>query len=400
MVPQSATSDSSTLPAPGTQVAPEEALRLAEAFRIFSQASEELSSAYSELQSQVAQLSGELAAANGALRQQYQEKAALTERLSLLLDALPAGVVVLDDAGGVVQFNPAAGDFLGDVKVGADWAAIYSHALLPGATPGEFLGGERHLAVDVTQLDSSGGRIVLLHDITEAQLLKTKAERNQRLAAMGEMAAQLAHQLRTPLAAALLYAGNLQNSELPADTRVAIAEKTVARLKHIEHLIQDMLLFARGEALGRERFTVTDLFAELAQNFEPLAQSNRVRFVVTDQSGGAVLTGKRKSLVSALTSLLENALQSFDGQEDRCIEISARHAESALLLAVKDNGRGMDDATSARLFEPFYTTRSDGTGLGLAIARGVARAHGGSIDVTSSPGAGAEFILSLPCPKS
>jgi two-component system sensor histidine kinase FlrB len=119
-----------------------------------------------------------------------------------------------------------------------------------------------------------------------------------------------------------------------------------------------------------------------------------------DQSGGAVLTGKRKSLVSALTSLLENALQSFDGQEDRCIEISARHAESALLLAVKDNGRGMDDATSARLFEPFYTTRSDGTGLGLAIARGVARAHGGSIDVTSSPGAGAEFILSLPCPKS
>jgi two-component system sensor histidine kinase FlrB len=60
----------------------------------------------------------------------------------------------------------------------------------------------------------------------------------------------------------------------------------------------------------------------------------------------------------------------------------------------------MDHATAARLFEPFYTTRSDGTGLGLAIARGVARAHGGSIDVMSSPGAGAEFILSLPCPNN
>jgi two-component system sensor histidine kinase FlrB len=70
------------------------------------------------------------------------------------------------------------------------------------------------------------------------------------------------------------------------------------------------------------------------------------------------------------------------------------------LLTVKDNGRGMDNATAARLFEPFYTTRSDGTGLGLAIARGVARAHGGGIDVVSSPGAGAEFTLSLPCPKS
>jgi two-component system sensor histidine kinase FlrB len=70
----------------------------------------------------------------------------------------------------------------------------------------------------------------LLHDVTETQHLKTQAERNQRLAAMGEMAAQLAHQLRTPLAAALLYAGNLENTGLPAATRVSIAQKTVARL--------------------------------------------------------------------------------------------------------------------------------------------------------------------------
>ena len=386
--------------APAAQVAPEEALRLTEAFRVFSKASEELSGAYSELQGQVEQLGDELVAANGALRQQYQEKAALTERLSLLLDALPAGVVVLDDAGSVVQVNPAASAFLGGVKVGAGWAAIYADTLVAGTTPGEFLGGGRHLAVDVTPLDSAGGRIVLLHDITETQLLKNQTERNQRLAAMGEMAAQLAHQLRTPLAAALLYAGNLENPELPAGSRLAIAEKTVARLKHIEHLIQDMLLFARGEALGRERFAVTELFAELAQNFELLAQNKGVRFVVTDQSAGALLTGKRKSLVSALTSLLENALQAVDGQAGGCIEISARREEDALLLTVKDNGRGMDNATAARLFEPFYTTRSDGTGLGLAIARGVARAHGGGIDVVSSPGAGAEFTLSLPCPKS
>jgi hypothetical protein len=70
--------------------------------------------------------------------------------------------------------------------------------LLPGETPGEFLSDQRHLAIDVTPLGTSGGRIVLLHDITEAQQLKDQAERTQRLAAMGEMAAQLAHQLRTP----------------------------------------------------------------------------------------------------------------------------------------------------------------------------------------------------------
>ncbi|MCF8150282.1 MAG: PAS domain-containing protein [Sulfuritalea sp.] len=387
-------------PAPSPQVAPQEALRLAEAFHIFSQASEELAGAYSELQGQVSRLSEELAAANGALRQQYQEKAALTERLSLLLDALPAGVVVLDDAGTVVQINPAASRFLGGVKVGAGWTAIESEALSPGDTPGEFLGGERRLAIAVTPLDSAGGRIVLLNDITEAQALKTRAERNQRLAAMGEMAAQLAHQLRTPLAAALLYAGNLENPELSATSTQSIANKTVARLKHIEQLIQNMLLFARGEALGRERFSVTELLGELAQNFEPLAQTRGVRFMVTDDSGGAPLTGKRESLVGALTSLLENALQALDGVNEGCIGLSARRKEGVVYLAVRDNGCGMDRATAARLFEPFYTTRSDGTGLGLAIARGVARAHGGGIEVVSDPSAGAEFILSLPCPEN
>ena len=377
-------------------VAPGEAEHLAEAFRIFSQASEELAAAYSELQGQVAQLTGELAAANGALRQQYQEKAALTERLTLLLDALPAGVVVLDGSGCVLQANPAASRVLGEDIVGAGWAAIEGESLEASETPGEYLAKDRRLAVAVTPLDSAGGRIVLLHDVTETQHLKTQAERNQRLAAMGEMAAQLAHQLRTPLAAALLYAGNLENTELPAATRVSIAQKTVARLKHLEHLIQDMLMFARGEVLGRENFAVADLLVELAHTFEPLARSRGIAFLVTDDSVGITLTGHRKSLVGALTNLLENALQAVD--RGGRIDLDARRDGSFLRLSVRDNGRGMNAETAARLFDPFYTTRAEGTGLGLSIARGVARAHGGGIEVVSSPGAGAEFILTLPCP--
>jgi len=374
-----------------------EAEHLAEAFRIFSQASDELTSAYSELQAQVAQLTVELAAANGELRQQYQEKAALTERLSLLLDALPAGVVVLDGAGSVVQANPAATQLLGDARVGAGWSAIEAGMQASDETPDEFLIDDRRLAVVVTRLDSAGGRIVLLHDITEAQHLKTRAERNQRLAAMGEMAAQVAHQLRTPLAAALLYAGNLENPDLPATSRISIAQKTVGRLKHLERLIQDMLLFARGEVLGRESFAIAEILAELAHTFEPLAKSRQIEFAVDDTAGAARLTGNRKSLVGALTSLLENALQAVEAG-GRIVLTASRDA-TQLTLSVRDNGRGISAEVAARLFEPFYTTRAEGTGLGLAIARGVARAHGGSVEVISSPGAGAEFILTLPAQR-
>lgn len=227
----------------------------------------------------------------------------------------------------------------------------------------------------------------------ETQRLREEAERNRRLTAMGEMAAQLAHQLRTPLAAALLYAGNLENPELPTLTRLSIAQKTVGRLKHLERLIQDMLLFARGEVLGRERFAVEDLLGELAHTFEPLARTRGVSFELHVPPAGLFITGNRKALAGALTNLIENALQAVTEGGGVVLGVSA--TEDCLTFSVKDDGRGMPPDVVARLFEPFFTTRAEGTGLGLAIARGVARAHGGGIDVVSEPGAGTEFILTV-----
>jgi two-component system sensor histidine kinase FlrB len=350
--------------------------RLAEAFHIFNQASEELASAYSRLEGQVA---------------------ALTERMTLLQEALPAGVVVLDAGGRAVEANAASGRLLGRTPVGVLWAE-FEHQLSATETPGEHRLGERRLAVTVTPLDSAGGRIVLLHDVTETHRLRAQAERNERLAAMGEMAAQLAHQLRTPLAAALLYAGNLENPELPETNRVAIAQKTVGRLKHLERLIQDTLLFARGEVLGRETFPVADLFGELAHTFEPLARIRNVKFRIEPESGSVQLTGNRKALAGALTNLVENAFQAVE--VGGCVTLASCRVDDHLNLVVRDNGRGMTADVVARLFEPFFTTRSEGTGLGLAIVRGVARAHGGGVEVSSEPGVGTEFVISLPLVES
>lgn len=360
------TADSSV--APGVDSA-----HLAEAFRIFNRASEELASAYSRLEGQVA---------------------ALTERMTLLQEALPAGVVVLDASGRAIEANAAAGRLLARSPVGSAWPEIEGQ-LAATETPGEYLLGEGRLAVTVTPLDSAGGRIVLLHDVTENHRLRAQAERNERLAAMGEMAAHLAHQLRTPLAAALLYAGNLENPDLAESSRLSIAQKTVARLKHLERLIQDTLLFARGEVLGREAFPVAALLAELAQTFEPLARARDVEFSIqASQVGDLPLIGNRKALAGALTNLLENALQAVDS--GGCVTLAAHRDNDLMVLTVRDNGRGMTPEVVARLFEPFFTTRSDGTGLGLAIARGVARAHGGVIEVRSEPGTGTEFIITLP----
>ncbi|MDD3481948.1 PAS domain-containing sensor histidine kinase [Azovibrio restrictus] len=382
--------DASTPPA----VADAKALELQRAFDLFNQVSAELTQAYAALQQKVASLTEELAVANGELRRQYREKEALSERLSLLLNALPAGVVVLDGQASITEVNPVARQLLGDELEGRHWGDVARAHLEPTLTLGEWQLDGRRLSLAESPLDSSGGKLLLLHDISAAHQMKSELERNQRLAAMGEMAASLAHQLRTPLATALLYAGNLGQAELGEEARRRFADKTVAQLRRLERLIQDVLLFARGESIGRDVIGVSDLLAEVAQTLEPLLKEHGVRLEMDNRCPEAVIVGGRKALFGALVSLLENALQVSEPQGS--IRLSAWHGEDEIQVAVADQGPGIPAEMQARIFEPFFTTRSQGTGLGLPIALGVARAHGGSLQVSSEPGSGAEFVLRLP----
>jgi two-component system sensor histidine kinase FlrB len=278
------------------------------------------------------------------------------------------------------MWNEVAGGFAGtetpgDVMLGTD----------PGA---------RRVSLSDTALESGEGRIVLLHDVTDTHRMRLQAERNERLAAMGEMVAGLAHQLRTPLAAALLYTGNLKQPELGPADRARVADRAIERLRYLERLIRDMLLFARGDSLGRERFGICELVAELVHTLEPLARARQIAFTSDCSCGELALLGDRKALGGALTNLLENAIQATEPAGSVALTV-AQEAE-LVVFRVADSGRGIEPAQQARLFEPFFTTRAEGTGLGLAIARGVARGHGGDIALESTPGKGSVFILSLP----
>lgn len=373
--------------------------QLQQAFSTFSQASEQLSAVYRELQQQVERLTRELALANGELRRQLMEKEALSQRLALLLEALPGGVVVLDQHEMVVEANPAALHMLGVPLLQFAWQEVAASRLRQASASGEWdlpqtEGPPRRLSIVSSALDAGGSQILLLHDVTEAHALQRQLQRNQRLTAMGEMAAGLAHQLRTPLATALLYTAQLGSPGLPQEARSRFADKATARLRHLEHLIQDMLLFAKGESAGWEEVPVADLLAELRQVMEPHMLNRGIAFSVSDQSARAALLGSREALSGALINLLDNAMQACPAGGK--VELAGGIGGGSVLISVRDNGRGIVADVQERLFEPFFTTRADGTGLGLAIVRGVARAHGGSVEVKSSPGAGSEFVLRLP----
>ena len=385
--------DAAQTPVPETS-----AQELQRAFDVFNQVSQELTQAYEALQRRVESLTAELAVANGELRRQYREKEALSERLSLLLNALPAGVVAIDSETAIGEANPAARQMFGGELAGGNWGQLAENRLRPTDAPDEWQLEARRVAIAESPLDSAGGRLLLVHDITAAHELKANLERNQRLAAMGEMAASLAHQLRTPLATALLYSANLGQAELPDAARRRFAGKATEQLKRLEHLIQDVLLFTRGESIGRDVLPLSDLIAEAVQTVEPLCRERGVVLRVAVETGSARIVGDRKALGGALLNLLENALQACEGSAGKSPSIDLRTSIDGreARIAVRDTGIGMAPETLTRIFEPFFTTRGQGTGLGLAIALGVARAHGGSIEAASKPGEGSEFILSLP----
>lgn len=385
------------MPAAMKSISPQE---LEQAFSLFNEASAQLTGAYQELQGQVERLTGELALANGELRRQYLEKEALSQRLANLLAALPAGVVVVDGAGVIREANAAANRMLGDHLLHGQWSQVVARSLRQTATSHEWemtAADEslRRLNISVSRLAGDGGQIILLHDVTEAYQMEQALQRHQRLSAMGEMATGLAHQLRTPLATALLYVANLAKPGLEEAERMRFSEKALARLRHLELLIQDMLSFVRGQGGEREAVAVSGLLAELRQIIEPQMAQQGVRLGVEDRSDGCVLRGDRKALAGAMVNLLENALQASTAGGQ--VMLRAALADRGwLALTVRDDGRGFDAAMGERLFEPFFTTRTEGTGLGLAIVRSVAEAHGGTVEAHSVPGEGSEFVLRLP----
>jgi len=219
--------------------------------------------------------------------------------------------------------------------------------------------------------------------------------RRERLSALGEMAAQVAHQLRTPLATALLYTGHLARPQLSDADRIRFAGKSLSRLRYLERLIQDMLLFVKGARLDREAFPLRPLLEELAQTLEPHAAQRKVHLELPPPEAEFTLTGDRQAIAGALINLLENALQATPEGGQVSLGVGGQGSPFAA-FQVNDTGAGIPEAAQERLFEPFFSTRGEGSGLGLAIVRQVAEAHGGWVEWAPREGGGSRFTLYLP----
>jgi two-component system sensor histidine kinase FlrB len=374
---------------------PQQRKQLEDAFQVFNQVSEQLADSYHQLQQRVHELNNELASARDERLRQLAEKERLANRLAQLLDALPAAVVVLDGEGLLQQYNPAAHHLLGSIKRGQSWDSIYRRNFENNQSGDEqWLQSGRLVTLTERRLEPEAGRILLLLDITETRQLQERLDRQQRLSAMGEMAAQLAHQIRTPLSSALLYISHLSKDNLPAEKRSRFAQRTRARLLHMERQINDMLAFARGWHYAPEPIAVTGMLLELLQILESARQEKKMHISLKDFTNGKCrVTGNRDALLGAVLNLANNALE--HGGEEITLELQQLGAES-LEIRIRDDGAGIPKDIQERIFDPFFTTSNDGTGLGLAVAQAVVLSHQGQIKLNSGEQQGTCFQITLP----
>jgi two-component system sensor histidine kinase FlrB len=367
---------------------------LEQAFARFSQMSTQLSDSYSLLEARVTELKGQLALVSAQRMQELAEKERLAHRLQSLLDLLPGGVIVIDGQGVVREANPVARNLLGQPLVGMLWRQVIARSFAPREDDGHeiSLKDGRRLSIATRSLHGEPGQLVLLNDLTETRRLQDQLSRHERLSALGRMVASLAHQIRTPLSAALLYASHLTEQELPLEQQQRFAGRLKERLHELEHQVRDMLIFARGELPLPDRLTPRALFEALRGAGEAHVQGMTVRWQCDSRDGE--LLCNRDTLVGSLLNLVENAIQAA-GREAR-LKIHLYQRGNALRLCISDNGPGIDPTTLARLGEPFFTTKTTGTGLGLAVVKAVARAHQGELQLRSRAGRGTCALLILP----
>jgi len=365
--------------------------QLQDAFELFNRQSGLLEQSYRDLKVKVETLNGQLRRAQSERLAELVNKEQLSLHLSHLLESLPGAIIVIDGSGIIREQNSEAGALLNRPLIGLSWASIVKREVRDGGSEdGNIqLRDGRWLSLSRRPLQQEPGEVLLLADVTERRQMSELRQRQKRLTCIGEMTAKFAHQVRTPLASAMLYAAQVEK-QTPKQRRVA--EKIKARLGDLGRMVDDMLGFAAGARRAEEPVSVHDLLQDVRISINShLGEQTRLDVATGDES--LRVYANKDALKGALLNLITNADQACNGAGK--IVLGAHCGDSFVSLTVADDGPGIAADVLPNLFQPFFTTRPQGTGLGLAVVHAVAAAHDGDVSVQSSAN-GSVFTMRLP----
>jgi len=420
---------------------------LIEAFRTFTLASNSLESTFGQLQSRVRKLTEELEVKNLELEQSLREKQEAQEYLRTILEKLPCGVFVLEESGEMTLCNPMAEEVLREARGEAGRlrsdelrnlfaasaegrreeteitlaAGGEKKVLATSGTPleddhGRSL-GTLHIIRDITEvkaleeknqrevLATSGtpleddhgrslGTLHIIRDITEVKALEEKNQRGERLAAMGEMAAELAHEIRNPLGSIDIFA-SLLTRECAGDAR-NWAENIRIGARSLNTIVSNMLHFTGPLSPVFAEMDIHEILREIGNFCGPMIRQRGVRLKIELAADYSLIRGDRELIKQLVLNLIFNAMKAMPSEGSLAVytrNVAGKNQSRRLELRIEDTGVGIPPEHLDKIFDPFFTTNKNGTGLGLSIVNQIVESHSGEIHVKSEINRGTAFTI-------
>ncbi len=341
-----------------------------------------------------------------------------------ILESSPAGIVVLDTEGRVTSANLAFAAIAGRTRgelLGAKILEIFPLDALPEPGSGirqlsfeDASGGLRHLQLTAAPLpdlaEAAAGpradRVLVVQDVSERVAMERAMREQDRLASLGVLAAGVAHEVNTPLTGISSYAQMLLADTDASDPRRELLQKVERQTFRASRIVNGLLEFARKRDHESGPVALSALLQETADLLRERLQARGVVIEWQLPEAAPVVSGSEGELQQVFTNLLLNALDAAPEQGGRIViaidaEPARPGATPGVQVRIEDNGSGIEAQHLAKVFEPFYTTKTGkgGTGLGLAISRSIIEQHGGRIRVESSgKDLGCRFVVELPGP--
>lgn len=354
----------------------------------------------------------------GTKLQEAQSDIVVLQNLNeLIINNVTSGIMVISRTGFVQFFNRAASGILeadgfqqtkvGDVvpELNWPWKTLLEDESMPYERREiriERTGGVIKLleVVAARFKDQDGklrGFLLLFDDRTEQKLMEESFRQREKLAAVGQLAAGIAHEIRNPLAS---ISGSIQlmlatpSNHNEEDVKLMrIVDKEIDRLNN---LISDFLNYVKPETRSETPVNLNNVIREVVESlkFNPKLRQD-VRQSISLRAQCDVI-GNRDKLKQAILNLVINAYQAMEKTENPKIEIETQDQADVVVLMVKDNGCGIKKENLHRIFEPFHTTKPQGTGLGLAVTHKILQAHNARVFVDSTVGEGTKFLIEFP----
>jgi two-component system sensor histidine kinase PilS (NtrC family) len=325
----------------------------------------------------------------------------LNSRHRILIEELPLGVLVLSQSGEVFEKNPI---FEKEYENQVDLKFVYARIQQDNSDNFNYRVKKNDQIKDYIirsrKLEFSGRLywLVLLEDVTSARRMEEDLKQKEKLAAIGTLAAGIAHEIRNPLAG---MSGSVELLSLKPNTEEdqKLFKIILREIDRLNRLISEFLDFSRPSIPVTDQVSLSQVVQSVLSSIE-LSKDKPEKLTIENHIlHGAFILGSSDKLKQALLNILINSLQAMKDMEKPFLKVTLKNGlqSRTFELVIEDNGIGMSEATRTKMFEPFHTTKSKGTGLGLAITHKILEAHRAQLAVASEVGKGTVFSLIFPC---